>query len=185
MLEANPDATLICTPDGRMVLSNAGATRLFETEHVALFNQAVTSLFPDTYARALMDGLRDCHEAAIADQGPPETHTVEVEVIQQDESAVPVEVTISSLRTAQGLTLRLVVRDISERRRQQREAEAKKDGFLATVSHELRTPLTSVPRLRRAPGGPRESRPERARPHPARAWSCATPAASCDSSTTC
>ena len=144
MLEANPDATMICTPEGRMILTNAGAIRLFEREHVALFNQAVSSLLASEDAPALETELRLCHESALARRMPPETHILESSVVRQDGSRVPVEITISSLNTAQGLTLRLIVRDISERQRLQRASEAKKDGFLATVSHELRTPLTSV-----------------------------------------
>ncbi len=144
MLEANPDATMVCTPEGRMMLANAAATRLFEREHIVFFNQPVTSLFPVSHASELEEKLRECHESATEGRLPPETHVLDAEFIRSDESVVPVEITISSLRTAQGLMLRLVVLDISERRRLQREAEAEKDGFLATVSHELRTPLTSV-----------------------------------------
>jgi PAS domain S-box-containing protein len=144
MLEANPDATMVCSPEGRVILSNAGANRLFEREHIALFNQPLTSLFPSTYAPTLEKELAECHESAVAGDVPMETHSLELDLVRTDESVMPVEATITSLRTAQGLTLRVIVRDISERRRLQHEAEAKKDGFLATVSHELRTPLTSV-----------------------------------------
>jgi PAS domain S-box-containing protein len=144
MLEANPDATMVCSPEGRIILSNAGAIRLFEREHIALFNQPLTSLFPSTYAPTLEKELCECHESAVAGELPAHTHSLELELVRADESVMPVEATITSLRTAQGLTLRVIVRDISERRRLQHEAEAKKDGFLATVSHELRTPLTSV-----------------------------------------
>jgi PAS domain S-box-containing protein len=144
MLEANPDATMICTPEGRMILSNAGASRLFEQEHVTLFNQPVASLFPSHHGPGLREQLQACHDAAVAGDQPSMAHTLDLEVVRKDGSVVPVEVTISSLHTAQGLTLRVIVKDISERWRLAHEAEAMKDGFLATVSHELRTPLTSV-----------------------------------------
>lgn len=144
LLEANPDATFICRPDGSMLLSNAGAGRLFGREQIMLFNQPLTSLFPEAAAPLLEEQLRTCHAAAVADERPSAAHTLDLELVRGDGSAVPVEVTITSLRTAQGLTLRAIVRDISERHRLQRESEAIKDGFLATVSHELRTPLTSV-----------------------------------------
>lgn len=127
-----------------MLLSNAAAIRLFEREHIMLFNQPLTSLFPRAAAPPLEKQLRACHAEAVADERPPTAHTLDLEVIRTDASVVPVEVTVTSLRTAEGLTLRVIVRDISERHRLQRESEAVKDGFLATVSHELRTPLTSV-----------------------------------------
>ena len=144
MLEANPDATMICTPEGRVILSNAGTGRLLQREHIELFNQPVTGLLVSDHAPALEEQLRLCHESALAGGEPSAARVLESEVVRHDGTVVPVEITVSSLSTAQGLTLRLIIRDISERRRQQREAEAKKDGFLATVSHELRTPLTSV-----------------------------------------
>ena len=144
LLESNPDATLICNTEGNVVLSNNSATRLFEHERVALFNQPLLSLFPDNQVPALERWLRECFDASEAGLVSPDAHTLDVDVLRQDDSTVPVEVSISSMRTVQGPTYRVIVRDISERHRLQREAEAKKDGFLATVSHELRTPLTSV-----------------------------------------
>ncbi len=144
LLESNPDATLICTPDGNVVLSNSDAVRLFQQEHVAMFNQPLLSLFPSTQASSLTQWMRACCDASVAGLVPPDAPSLELDVVRRDESVVPVELSLSSLRTDQGLTYRVSVRDISERQRLQREAEAKKDGFLATVSHELRTPLTSV-----------------------------------------
>ncbi len=144
LLEANPDATLICHPDGGVALSNLSAARLFEREHVEIFNQPLWSLFPRPYAAPLAQRLRRAHESSLAGPTTTEAHCLNAEVTRRDESVVPVEVSISGLPTDLGMTLRVQVRDISERHRLEREAEAMKDGFLATVSHELRTPLTSV-----------------------------------------
>ena len=63
---------------------------------------------------------------------------------RQDGTEFPVEISLAPLETEDGLLISAAVRDISERRRTQAEADRIKDEFFATVSHELRTPLTSM-----------------------------------------
>jgi PAS domain S-box-containing protein len=144
LLEGNPDATLICSPEGKVVLSNTSAQRLFGREHIEMFNQPLASLFPASSASALAMQMEHALECPASRPAATDSSGFDVDVVRRDDSVVPVEVSISEMPLDLGSTLRVVVRDIRERRRAQREAEAIKDGFLATVSHELRTPLTSV-----------------------------------------
>jgi PAS domain S-box-containing protein len=145
LLESAPEATLILDPEGRIVLSNGHAERLFGLDRIRMFDQSVELLFPRRQTQLLLERVRACHRAALAgttsDAAIP---ALELEAVRADRELTPVEVQVAPLPTTQGLLLRVAVRDISERGRIQAEADRIKDGFLATVSHELRTPLTSI-----------------------------------------
>jgi PAS domain S-box-containing protein len=77
------------------------------------------------------------------------TYTMEKRYIRKDASLVWVELTVSLLRAADGEPLNFLaaVADISERKAAQealREADLRKNVFLATLAHELRNPLAPI-----------------------------------------
>ncbi len=141
LLEAAPDGMVIVNRDGAIVLVNARAEQLFGYERAELVGQQVEILVPDRYS-----GMHMAFRNGYVSE--PRTRSMglsgDLFARRKDGSEFPIEVMLSPLETDEGLLVSAAVRDISERRRMQEEADRVKDEFFATVSHELRTPLTSM-----------------------------------------
>lgn len=141
LLEAAPDAMVIVDQAGRIVLVNAQVENRFGYERAELIGESVEILVPERFA-GMHVAFRSGYVAG------PRTRPMglagDLFARRKDGSEFPVEISLAPLETEDGLLVSAAVRDISERRRMQAEADRVKDEFFATVSHELRTPLTSM-----------------------------------------
>jgi len=141
LLEAAPDAIVIVDQRGCIVLVNAQAEKRFGYDRVEMIGQPVEMLVPERFA-GLHKAFRSGYVAG------PRTRPMglagDLFALRKDGSEFPVEISLAPLETDDGLLVSAAVRDISERRRTQEDADRVKDEFFATVSHELRTPLTSM-----------------------------------------
>ncbi|HEX7716146.1 MAG TPA: PAS domain S-box protein [Marmoricola sp.] len=141
LLEAAPDAMVIVDERGRIVLVNARVEEWFGYRRDELVGRHVEVLVPDRFA-GQHTAFRSGYVAA------PRTRPMglagDLYARRKDGSEFPVEISLAPLETEEGLLVSAAVRDITERRRTQAEADRIKDEFFATVSHELRTPLTSM-----------------------------------------
>lgn len=141
LLEAAPDAMVIVDKTGTIVLVNAQVEERFGYERSEMIGQSIEILVPDRFA-GQHAGFRNgyVHEPRTRPMGL----AGDLFARRKDGSEFPVEISLAPLETEDGLLVSAAVRDISERRRMQAEADRVKDEFFATVSHELRTPLTSM-----------------------------------------
>jgi PAS domain S-box-containing protein len=141
LVEAAPDAMVIVDEQGRIVLVNAQAEDRFGYERSDLIGESIEMLVPQRLAGVHV-AFRTGYVAG------PRTRPMglagDLYARRKDGSEFPVEISLAPLETEEGLLISAAVRDISERRRTQEEANRVKDEFFATVSHELRTPLTSM-----------------------------------------
>jgi protein-histidine pros-kinase len=141
LLEAAPDAMVIVDHNGCIVLTNAQVERLFGYRREELVGRGVEVLVPGRFAGA----HRAFRSGYVAE---PRTRPMglagDLFARRKDGSEFPVEISLAPLETDEGLLVSAAVRDISQRRRVEEEANRVKDEFFATVSHELRTPLTSM-----------------------------------------
>jgi protein-histidine pros-kinase len=141
LLESAPDAVVIVDEAGIVVLANRRVVPMFGYEPDELLGRSVEILVPERYRvghQAQREGfLRD---PVVRPMGSGR----DLHAVRKDGAEVPVEIWLSTLETDDGVLVSAAVRDTSERRRLQREADRLRDELVATVSHELRTPLTSI-----------------------------------------
>jgi PAS domain S-box-containing protein len=122
-LEAAPDAMVIVGKDGRILLINGQAERLFGYERTELVGQLIEALVPSRY--------RDHHPAHrigyFAEPRPrPMGAGVDLHGVRKDGSEFPAEISLGAIETAHGVLVTAAIRDVTERKK----VEAKFRGFL-------------------------------------------------------
>ncbi|MBX3230403.1 MAG: PAS domain S-box protein [Labilithrix sp.] len=122
-LEAAPDAMVIVGQDGRILLVNGQAERLFGYERTELIGQPIEVLVPARY-RAGHPSHRAGYFAA--SRARPMGAGVDLFAVRKDGTEFPAEISLGPVQTSQGVLVTAAIRDITERRR----AEDKLRGFL-------------------------------------------------------
>src|SRR5262245_6999034 len=118
LLESAPDAMVIVDEYGQIVLVNHQAEQLFGYDRAALIGQTVEVLLPERLRHGHVR-YRGSYFTA------PHTRLMgsglERVARRQDGSEVPVEISLSPLRTESGLLITSAIRDISDRKRAEAE----------------------------------------------------------------
>jgi PAS domain S-box-containing protein len=113
VIEAAPNGMVMIEQDGRIVLANAGTTRLFGYTREEILGQPVEMLLPERF-RKQHPALRESFFAL-----PSARHIGagrELFGRRKDGSEVPVEIELSPVRTDAGLFVLASIIDITERR---------------------------------------------------------------------
>jgi PAS domain S-box-containing protein len=129
------DAILMCDSEGRIVLSNEAAQKLFGGTAEDMNGRSVTALIPrlDLSTDAAPGHFRMRQELEAVPAAASER--------------TPIEVAVSDVVIHEQRLLTVIARDITERRRveeERREADRRKDEFLGMLGHELRNPLAAI-----------------------------------------
>ncbi len=130
LLDTAPDAMVVVGSDGRILLINLRTEELFGYQRAELLGQQLELLIP-TRARP---GHASHFERFFADPGArPMGSGVELFARRKDGTELPIEVSLSPLRTDQGMTVSAAIRDISERRRMEAATKLLADRLASAV----------------------------------------------------
>lgn len=118
LLEAAPDAMVICRDNGEIILINTQTELMLGYSRQELLGQHIRLLVPEwAYNAPWLD------EEADETSSPPAA-ACELNAVHQDGRIIPVEINASPLESDEGLLITSAIRDISERRRAE-QARAK------------------------------------------------------------
>jgi PAS domain S-box-containing protein len=112
LLEAAPDAMVMCRPDGEILMVNSQTETLFGYARDKLLAANIRTLVPGWSFR-FRPGWGD---GAGASKVQSAERGIELEACRNGDASFPVEITFSPLHTEDGLVITSAIRDISDRR---------------------------------------------------------------------
>lgn len=126
LLDSAPDAMVIASAAGRILLANAQTEKLFGYTRDELVGQDVELLMPERYR-----ARHPRHRASYLGQPKvrPMGAGIELHGRRKDASEFPLEITLSPLETEDGTLVLSAIRDVSERK----SAEAKLRGLMESA----------------------------------------------------
>jgi len=151
MLESAPDAMIIVDDRGKIAIVNARAEDMFGYSRDELLGHRVEMLLPKR-VRVNHKAYRRTYTAKpeLRPMGPD----LELVGLRKDRSEFPVEISLSPVMTSSGAFVSSVIRDVTERKRMEKEiiaarqaaerAQKANTAFLAAASHDLRQPVQAL-----------------------------------------
>ena len=152
MLDGALDAIISINETGHVIEFNPAAERTFGFTMEEVFGRLLSDLI-------IPEDLREAHHKGmnrLMATGEPKLigQRIEVPALHKDGHSFPIELTLTQIKTPDGIQFTAFARDITEQKENQaaleaarKEAEnyaAAQTRFLSSMSHEIRTPLNAV-----------------------------------------
>jgi PAS domain S-box-containing protein len=113
LLEAAPDAMVMCIATGKIIMVNSQTEVLFGCRREELLSRNIEDLVPG-WSFAMREAFEKDSELSHA---KPAICDLELRAIRADGGSFPVDITFSPLRTDEGMVITSAIRDISERKK--------------------------------------------------------------------
>ncbi len=136
-VEAAPSGMIMADAEGRIVMVNAQAAKLFGYGRGELVGQPVDLLVPPRYQQGHPQHRANYHRYPAA---RPMGDGRELFARRKDGTEMPVEISLSSMKTAKGIMTLAAVVDIGSRKR----ADAQRELLLAELNHRVKNTLAVV-----------------------------------------
>jgi PAS domain S-box-containing protein len=151
ILDSAPDAMVIIDPTGTIVFANRQVTVLFGYESREVKGKPVELLLPERFRSRHVQ-----HRTGYATnlRVRPMGNGLELFALRKDGTEFPVEISLSPISDQGEKLIAAAIRDVTERRRIERELSLARESaertheaksrFLATASHDLRQPVQAL-----------------------------------------